>query len=403
MRQVIFANPQQTHEKLEQTITFSPLQLTPTKTMSFFRAMRHALRYLRQAQPTPRVFGLFTDTTSCLTNFQPRASEDRSFRSLVLPCPGSTQFPPIHIFTSIDAHSNILPNNYAISDHEKVAEVGRLLKFGRAGWYSLYTTKSESEPAKSRYSKESFLDFAKGKLLCLEDFGSLIHESNEENRVRFLAALAIRLALNISPFSVEAGQVISSHLAVLLKTDKHRHFLRTYYPSEPILAEASAQIMNNVGWHKFLQTLCGHVENGIVPAGYRGELLSKVLCLMAMDDTPKPLPATMGSPYWTYTQPVKVRDFLDNWLTPPDDDETTFTDALLSEWAHLEEVNRFLDGYVFFNHFIRLDSTVSIQAIVCAWNRGAAIMLKENTHSSRYSSYARSRERGGAYVWAAAR
>jgi hypothetical protein len=102
-----------------------------------------------------------------------------------------------------------------------------------------------------------------------------------------------------------------------------------------------------------------------------------------MDDTPKPKLETEDSDYWPYTQPVKVKDFLDNWLTPLDDDEPTFSKALPGEWAIMdgEKVTRFLEGYVFFNHFIRLDSDVSIQAIVCAWNRGAAIMPKENTHS----------------------
>ena len=205
---------------------------------SNFQAMRRALRYLRQAEPKPpRVFGLFADTSSRFTNFQTRASEDDSARSTVLPVPGSKQFQPIYLFTSIDAHSSLLAENHAIPDPEKVAEVGRLLKFGRAGWYSLYTAKSKSSPDEESYTKDSIVKFAQSKVLCLKDPQQLSSDLTRKNRLRFLAVLSIRLALNIGPFSLEAGEVISSHLAVLLRTDEDRHFLRTYYPSEPILAE----------------------------------------------------------------------------------------------------------------------------------------------------------------------
>jgi hypothetical protein len=76
---------------------------------SNFRAMRRALRFLRQAVLIPRVFSLFTDTTSRLHNFQPRGAEDRSLRLINLPDPGMDQFKPIYLFTSIDPHSQMTP------------------------------------------------------------------------------------------------------------------------------------------------------------------------------------------------------------------------------------------------------------------------------------------------------
>ena len=101
-----------------------------------------------------------------------------------------------------------------------------------------------------------------------------------------------------------------------------------------------------------------------------------------MDNTTKPYRADPNNPYWKHTQPVKVRDFLDSWLTAPPR-FNTFSEALCHgrKGTDAEGLQRFLDAHVFFNHFIRLDSMVSIQKIVCAWNRGAAIMPKENTHS----------------------
>jgi hypothetical protein len=102
---------------------------------------------------------------------------------------------------------------------------------------------------------------------------------------------------------------------------------------------------------------------------------------MATDGIKKPI---SGDPtYWTHTQPVKTRAFLDGWLAPPDARYKTFTDALLDAKTGVikTELDRFLDGYVFFTHFIRVDRIVSVPVMAHTWNRGTAIMCKECPHS----------------------
>ena len=178
--------------------------------------------------------------------------------------------------------------------------------------------------------------------------------------------------------------MVSSHLAILLRINKERHFLQTFYPSEPILAEALAVITKTIGWAPLVRALYDQIQNGIVSAGFRGELLTKVLLLMAMDDTLKPDHGDAKSPYWEHTQPVKVKDFLDNWLAPPESYQS-FCHAL-SETTDLkpcseDELQRFMNGHVFFTHFVRLDCTVSLRSIACAWNQGAAFMAREGTKS----------------------
>jgi hypothetical protein len=46
-----------------------------------------------------------------------------------------------------------------------------------------------------------------------------------------------------------------------------------------------------------------------------------------------------------------------------------------------KEFQRFLDGHVFFTHFIPLDCTVSLRALVRGWNGGAAFMAKAGNES----------------------
>jgi hypothetical protein len=77
------------------------------------------VRFLRQADPIPRVFGLFTDTTSRLHNFRPRSLEDTSLCLPGLPDPGTDQFDPLYIFSSIDTHFKSVRNNNALSDPQK--------------------------------------------------------------------------------------------------------------------------------------------------------------------------------------------------------------------------------------------------------------------------------------------
>jgi hypothetical protein len=271
---------------------------------SNFRALRRALRFLKQGQLfVPRVFGLFTDTTSRLTtNFQlePREKEESTGRRVLeLPSAGANQFDPVYIFTSIDAHSQIMENNLAISDHRQVAKVERLLKFGRAGWYSIYSASnsatSESMSMNPTYNKKSLLDIATGKLLgCLRQPAVSINQlvtNHEDATSKWLALLACRLAISVGPFSREAEELVSSHLAVLLRADQD--LLKIYYPSEPILAEASASITHRTGWKPALKALHNHLQNGIIIAGYWGKLLSKLLCLIAMDSITKPLPCML--------------------------------------------------------------------------------------------------------------
>jgi len=40
------------------------------------------------------------------------------------------------------------------------------------------------------------------------------------------------------------------------------------------------------------------------------------------------------------------------------------------------ELDRFVNGHVFFNHFIPFERRLSIPLLACAWNRGAAVFCQ---------------------------
>ena len=359
---------------------------------SVFRAIRRALRFLSVPNNMSRIFGQFIDTSSHLTKFQPSKSEEESMRLLSLPYMGPRHFPPIFSFTSIDAWSRIY--NRCVAD-ENVGDPERLIMFGRAGWRSLYNFFHKRKDNKTgqylQITHESEVVVARGKLLnCrFRHGGPWVNQKplSRKSLLALVSVLAPRIALSANPNSIEASEMIASHMAVLMRTDTDRHFLRTVYPSEPLLAEASANTTTTYGWGLSLQALHLYVQSGIVDAGFRGELLSKIVCLMAAEDAMRSKPGYNDKKEWQCSRPVSVAQFLDKLVRFESYERTdrghtrqniTSISDYITSYAKIDLVDlaRFLGGTIFFTHFIRVRYTISIQTLVQAWNRGAAIMCK---------------------------
>src|ERR1700738_1424351 len=79
---------------------------TVFRSFSNFRALRRALCYLSASiGKVPRIFAVFTDTTSRTTNFEPTLWNHPSLRVPSLLEPGPDQFRPIFTFSSVDIYS----------------------------------------------------------------------------------------------------------------------------------------------------------------------------------------------------------------------------------------------------------------------------------------------------------
>ena len=262
-----------------------------------FRALKRALRLLLYCLKTtedklsPRLFGLFTDTASRLADFQPPPYMDRSARIYSEYAPGNKQFEPLYTFTSIDAHARMLCDGPCLSDIESLADPKRLITFGRAGWYSMYMGRDKANNQFYDIGKMTLV--AGNKLLCMSgnsvvDLGNQVRTAGPrltpDLSLKLFALLAVRLDIAAGPFTTEAGELVSSHLAVLIDVNTDRSFLKTAYPSEPILAATAAQHLEVTGWGRPLMVLCNFIDSSIVGAGFRGELLTKVICLIAMDE-----------------------------------------------------------------------------------------------------------------------
>ena len=355
---------------------------------SNLRGVRRGLQLMLKANMPHtdfiRLFALFTDTTSRLADFQPVSANDKSLRVVGLDPPGRLQFDPFYSFTSVDAHA-IIANENCTSNVFDASKPERLLKFGRAAWYTLFTSKDKLRNA-FYYKLPNLTELAGVKLLNLDSGHQWISLFEDHRgsltsamKLKLLALLGPRLDITAGPWTTEAEDLVASHLAVVVNTDHERQFIRIGYPSEPIVAQAAAHRTAEIGWSLPLLALRDYVNSAVVSAGFRGELLTKVVCLMAADIASKSSPVCPTE--WTYMRPVKVSTFLDELFVAPGN-YTSFSDAVRqSDVEHSVDqtkLERFLNGYVFFNHFVRLQVKLSIEAIARAWNRGCALMATTN-------------------------
>ena len=182
-----------------------------------------------------------------------------------------------------------------------------------------------------------------------------------------------RLSLRLGPDRVEASELVSSHLGVLV-CEQRAHYLEVIYPREPVIAEGSAILLRVMGWRKSLQALNSYLLMGIVPAAFRGELITKVLCLMAQDNAQSCIPGNRLTE-WEFSRPLPVRDFLNHFISSPDS-TILFCDWVLRQELRTDrgKLNEFLEGTVFFIHFVRATERIRIQDVAVGWCRGYAIM-----------------------------
>ncbi|KAF9465579.1 hypothetical protein BDZ94DRAFT_1346066 [Collybia nuda] len=149
-------------------------------------------------------------------------------------------------------------------DLASVAHPNHMVKFGRP----LFSTMHEA-------GHNDIVSFAVQKL-----FG----HPRDKNEDGVLAALSIRLLLEFEPLNEMAKnkevKLVAGHIRVIYSVPQHSLYLRSGTPSEPLLAEAAAQIM--VGRDP-LSLLQNYLSHGLISKGERGELIGRLLLTLARD------------------------------------------------------------------------------------------------------------------------
>lgn len=262
-------------------------------------------------------------------------------------------------------------------DHED-DNYKELFLAGRARWFSHYKACEEKGSDEARCIEEliclaqKLLLNEKGDELTGDD---LLHYSADRNRNTNdepIQVLPGRIAAFASRFSLGAESRISSLLvkhsvATVFGVSEDREIVACSYPSEPVLAEASARF--TVDKADNLREVLRHVKAAIhgdnklldPPKGDAGEMCAAALLGYSMDI----IRQRHGHTYMS--EPVPLSDFLEIFYSRAECAADTEILSTVKGWT------------VNFTHFDRPNRTPTQSDLLIMWKRRLAYYVRKNT------------------------
>ncbi|CAG8766589.1 4721_t:CDS:1, partial [Racocetra fulgida] len=329
---------------------------------SLFYYLRHALKLLPN---DIGIFAVFTDTISNISNFSPASKHDQSPRVAT----GRAElFKPFYLIDTVDINV----------DHKKASTLKdsecpqSFFMYGRPLWSSL--TLSPFDNVKG-FEPHDIINLAMEKLVGGMAYTWWKKEyKNKISSVESLAILGPRLCIDIVPQSEYASDLVSSYMRLCLKISDDRKSIITSMPTEPVLAEASAQIMNDpdINLIELINSLTSALKNGAVEGGYRGELVARLLLLKAWDDVYEKL--DVPSTRIHYSRFITLSEFLKSLLA----DNAYKKIALRLQERVSFTGTEFGQAYIKFTHFISITYTPDRKDLLDALIRGVAFSCKRN-------------------------
>jgi hypothetical protein len=207
-----------------------------------------------------------------------------------------------------------------------------------------------------------------------------------------IAVLSARLLLDLSPATANAKryeeELVRNHLRILYSVHQNRQTIVTGSSPEPLIAEASAQIMyfhtleNNKPYMDLWSLLGQFVDHGFAAQGAIGELIGRALSISAMDHAIDGLSTVCEL---TYQTPVTVADYYRAFLTDKAWDALrksvpTNRARLSYDSANKTFKDAFQDAYFHFSHYGKANDSSPMRD-TCAWAhwlRGTAVACQAN-------------------------
>ncbi|CCM07240.1 uncharacterized protein FIBRA_09586 [Fibroporia radiculosa] len=274
----------------------------------------------------------------------------------------------------------------------EACDLSVVCRFGRPLWLALYKQGNLDV-------RNSLISFALSKLTGFDNYYVEAGNPTQKTLIQ-LSVLSSRLLLDMEPRReyarhLETGMV-EGHMRIAYSVPKHRQYMRSGYPSEPILAEAAAQVMEmwqgtgkeeevegeekrKESW-RVSDILSQHVRDGLISKGERGELVARLILIQAFDAASKKARANKGNDDdERIDRPVRLLDFLEALFGK------THMEAIKSSRPDNQPqgttlAEAFEDAYVRFTHFARNeDETVTnTYGVWAAIMRGMAMQCSSN-------------------------
>jgi len=209
-----------------------------------------------------------------------------------------------------------------------------------------------------------------------------------------IAILSARLFLDLSPAASTAGkyeeELVRSHLRMLYSVHENQETIVTGSSPEPLIAEASAELMHSSirinGQEKpFMDVwnlLVEFVKRGLLPQGTIGQLLGRIFSIFAMD---RAIEGTLTKRELKYQTPVTVAEYYQALLTDEawkilKDSTPTNCSSLTEESREKRFEDAFADAYFHFSHYGKANDETPLQDCYgwALWLRGTAILCQLN-------------------------
>lgn len=215
-------------------------------------------------------------------------------------------------------------------------DFSEFIKLGSALWGAFMTYKGLNGQINAVMD---VMDFASRKLQG---------HSPEATSLHYIAALSVRMSLTIIPRSELAKDLVAGSMAQLDVLSSERDSVFVSYPSDVMLAQAASLLIQAAPEKTFLDD---HTSNFQIAMGDGGECVTEMLLLAAMDKLNKPF------------RSVLVGEYI----------ESLFGETVGKALAESFAGKSILKGRVYFNHFIKLTASATLENVTYAFIRGAAI------------------------------
>ncbi|RNA30741.1 G2 mitotic-specific cyclin [Brachionus plicatilis] len=183
--------------------------------------------------------------------------------------------------------------------------------------------------------------------------------------------------------------MVARNMAVSVYVTNKKDIFEINYPSEPVIAEASAYLMNSIGHHRMVDILIDCLESSLISKGEKGETISKLILLFAKDkaankdqvqDPLKFLDITRVGEFLQtlYGKCEEKRGSVENdWLCSGKKKHCCI--KMINE--QIKNASILLNGFINFNHFVPPKYFMSNTLLVPALKRRAAYQCKQNEKS----------------------
>ncbi|KAK0184551.1 hypothetical protein F5146DRAFT_241732 [Armillaria mellea] len=324
-------------------------------------------------------FTIFMSTTGALSVLGRPQHEYHSSRAVA----PETKLPAPFTILPFDIGTRVLHRKVTFNTLRRIEH---LANFGRPLWHTMLAAHA-SPPSLILLARSKLTHKSRGphSSFPIHDRTASARRGDQLGEVAQTALVGIRVLIEFEPRREKARRLqedmVKGHMRIAFSVPLHREYMRSGHPSEPILAEAAAISIYEEGVN-MMKVVSELLQNDLINKGERGELVARLLLILAWDAAIHKLMSQPTHPtLWdtheaglaAYSRPIRLIDFLAA-LLPAEYLAQILKSTPDNQLGGKTFEEAFEHAYVYFTHFGRAGSTDAINTAsgLAAFIRGMA-------------------------------